>query len=77
MADYHVQFIKDRNAWGVKRAGASRVSKIFETQAAATKQAKIYADRSGGGEVNVHEKEGNQIRDKRTIGKKDPRSSKG
>lgn len=77
MADYHVQFEKGRGVWSVKRVGASRVSKTFATQAEAAKQAKVYADRSGGGEVNVHKKEANQVRDKRTIGKEDPRSTKG
>lgn len=77
MADYHVQYEKDRDVWSVKRAGASRATRTYPTQAEATKAAKAYADKSGGGEVNVHDKEGNRIRDKRTIGKKDPRSTKG
>ena len=77
MADYHVQYDEDRDLWTVKRAGASRVSRTFATKAEATKQAKVFADRSGGGEVNIHNKGGNKIRDKRTIGKKDPRDIKG
>ena len=77
MADYHVQYDGDRDLWTVKRAGASRVSRTFATKAEATKQAKVFADRSGGGEVNIHNKGGNKIRDKRTIGKKDPRDIKG
>ena len=77
MADYHVQYNGERDLWTVKRAGASRVSRTFATKGEATKQAKVFADRSGGGEVNIHNKGGNKIRDKRTIGKKDPRDIKG
>jgi len=33
--------------------------------------------KSGGGEVNIHRKDNNQIRDKNTIGKQDPYPPKG
>ena len=77
MADYHVQYDKDKGDWETKKAGASRASARSGTQSDAIADANRLADNSGGGEVNIHRKDNNQIRDKNTIGKKDPNPPKG
>lgn len=77
MADYDVQFDKDRGDWGAKRAGASRNAARFGTQADAVDAANDLARNSGGGEVRIHTKDTNVIRDTNTIGKKDPYPPKG
>lgn len=76
MADYHVQYDKDRGDWETRKAGASRASSRSETQGEAVSDANRLAKNSGG-EVNIHRKDNNQIRDKNTIGKKDPNPPKG
>ncbi|GAA4481330.1 DUF2188 domain-containing protein [Microbacterium panaciterrae] len=77
MADYDVQFDKDKGDWGAKREGASRASGRFETQAEAHAAARALAENSGGGEVRDHRKDNNQIRNTDTVGKKDPYPPKG
>lgn len=54
------------------RAGGQRASGAFDTQADAVTRANDLAGNSGGGEVSIHRKDNNQIRDKNTIGKSDP-----
>lgn len=77
MADYDVQYDKDKGDWGAKRAGASKAASRHETQADAHDAASGYAERSGGGEVRDHRKDNNRIRNTDTIGKKDPYPPKG
>jgi hypothetical protein len=77
MADYHVQYDKDDEQWKTTRAGGERASSVSDTQAEAIADANRFADNSGGGEVNIHRKDNNEIRDKNTIGKVDPRKTKG
>ena len=60
-----------------KKEGASRASSTSETQKEAIADANRFADGSGGGEANIHRKDNNQIRDKKTIGDVDPEKSKG
>lgn len=72
MPDYHVQYDKDKDSWGAQREGASRASSRHDTQAEAIAAANDLARSRGGGEVNIHRKDDNAIRDKNTIGKPDP-----
>lgn len=77
MADYDVQFDKDKGDWSAKRAGASRAAGHYETQADAHAAARGFAERSGGGEVRDHRKDNNAIRNTDTIGKADPHPPRG
>lgn len=72
MGDYHVTYDKDDEQWKATRSGGQRASGTFDTQADAISRANQLAANSGGGEVNIHRKDNNQIRDKNTIGKTDP-----
>lgn len=72
MGDHHVTYDKDDEQWKATRAGGQRASGTFDTQADAISRANQLAANSGGGEVNIHRKDNNQIRDKNTIGKTDP-----
>lgn len=72
MADYDVQYDMSTGDWSAKRAGASRATARFRTQADADDAARGFAKNSGGGEVRVHRKDNNQIRNTDTIGKTDP-----
>ena len=56
-ASYHV-IAKNNGKWNVKRTGAERASSSFTTKAAAERQAKAMLNRSGGGEVIIHGKDG-------------------
>ncbi len=56
--------------WADIREGASRASRIYDTQHAAFEAARKSARREGG-EVFIHNKEG-QIRERNTYGKSDP-----
>lgn len=67
--DIHV--VSDGDDWLVRRAGAQRASARTDTQQQAIDRALEIARNSGGAEVNIHGRNG-QIRDKRTIGKRDP-----
>ena len=77
MADYDVQFDKDKGDWGAKREGASKAAGRFPTQADAHAAARELAKNSGGGEVRDHRKDNNQIRNTDTVGKRDPHPPKG
>ncbi len=77
MADYDVQYDKEKGDWSAKRAGASRAAGRFDTQAQAHAAAADLARSSGGGEVRDHRKDNNAIRNTDTIGKKDPHPPKG
>lgn len=77
MADYDVQYDKNKGNWGAKRAGAGKVAGRYDTQAEAHEAAVGFASRSGGGEVRDHRKENNQIRNTDTVGKQDPFPPKG
>lgn len=77
MADYHVNYDKDDEQWKVNRSGGERSSGNFDTQADAIDRANQLTAGSGGGEVNIHRKDNNQIRDKNTIGKDDPLPPRG
>ncbi|WP_307213534.1 DUF2188 domain-containing protein [Microbacterium testaceum] len=77
MADYDVQYDKDKGDWGAKREGASQAAGRYSTQAEAHDAAVGFATRSGGGEVRDHRKDNNQIRNTDTVGKKDPYPPRG
>lgn len=63
--------------WDVKAPGASRASAHLDTQAQAIDRAREIIGNAGGGEMNIHGRDG-AIRAKDTIPKgNDPRSSKG
>ena len=74
MANYDV--VPHRGKWASRRAGASRASCVHQTQAEAQHAATTFALHSGGGEVRIHGTDG-KIRDTNTIGKADPRRTKG
>lgn len=77
MADYHVQYDKSSGEWLTRRDGATRAAGRYSTQDQARDAGDGFAARSGGGEVRVHRKDNNQIRDTDTIGKNDPYPPKG
>lgn len=77
MADYDVQYDKDKGNWSAKREGASQAAGRYDTQAEAHDAARGFATRSGGGEVRDHRKDNNEIRNTDTVGKKDPNPPKG
>ena len=63
--------------WDVKAPGADRASAHADTQADAINRGREIIGNAGGGELNIHGKDG-AIRAKDTIPKgNDPRSSKG
>ena len=63
--------------WDVKAPGASRASAHSDTQADAINRGRAIIGNAGGGELNIHGRDG-AIRAKDTIPKgNDPRSSKG
>jgi len=66
MSNYHVSKNKDLGLWGVKKAGAERVSDYAQTQREAEKIAKQFSGNSGGGEVRIHGLDG-KIRDSDTV----------
>jgi len=75
MPDYHVTPHGD--GWAAEKAGASRASSVHDTQAEAVKAARGYLETQGGGELNIHGKDG-QIRAKDTIAPgNDPRNIPG
>jgi hypothetical protein len=78
MADrnaYHVTPGDD--GWRAVREGVSRASSLHDTQAEAIRAAHGYLENSGGGELNIHNRE-NEIRAKDTIAPgHDPRNIPG
>lgn len=63
--------------WDVVKPGSDRVSSHHDTQADAIGRAREIIRNAGGGELNIHGRDG-RIREKDTIPKgNDPRSSKG
>jgi len=70
MSNYDV-VPRDDGKWASRRAGATRASRVHDTQADAKGAATTFARNSGGGEVRVHGHDG-KIRDAATIGKADP-----
>jgi hypothetical protein len=77
MADYEVQYDKSDDQWKATRDGAKRAGAVADTQAEAIADANDLAANSGGGEVRIHRKDNNEIRDSNTIGKPDPFPPKG
>lgn len=63
--------------WASQRAGASRASSVHDTQAQAIAASRDYLSNRGGGELNIHGRDG-AIRAKDTIKPaNDPRSTRG
>jgi len=54
--------------WDVKAPGAQRASAHTDTQADAIARARTIVDNLGGGEVRIHNRQG-QIRDTDTVGR--------
>lgn len=52
--------------WVSQRAGASRASSLHDTQAQAIAASRVYLGNRGGGELNIHGRDG-AIRAKDTI----------
>lgn len=74
--DYNV--FHDGDDWVVKGQDAQRASSRHETQKDAYDAAKGYLNNTpGGGDISIHRKDNNQIRDKNTINRKDPHPPKG
>lgn len=57
-----------KGGWDVKRAGAKKASGRFNTQAEAVSRARTIVKNAGGGEVRIHNRQG-QIRDSDTVGR--------
>jgi len=75
MPDYHVTPRED--GWAAEKAGLVRASSVHPTQAAAIDAARNYAAHQGGGELNIHGRDG-AIRAKDTIAPAhDPRNTPG
>jgi hypothetical protein len=72
---YFVSPNSDRGGWDVKREGAERASKHFETKADAIGFGKQVAQKSDLGQLKIQKQDG-KIQTEYTYGK-DPRSSKG
>jgi len=66
MPNYHVTKNREDHSWGVKRAGAERISAKADTQRGAEILAKQFCGNAGGGEVRIHGLDG-KIRDSDTI----------
>lgn len=63
--------------WAAERGGASRASSLHDTQAEAIVASRGYLGNQGGGELNIHGRNG-AIRAKDTIAPgNDPRNIKG
>ena len=73
--DRYVQPRPD-DKWEVVKPAARRASAVTDTQKAAHQRAREIVKKAGGGEVVIKNERG-VIRNKDTIGKRDPRSSKG
>ncbi|MFS0867184.1 DUF2188 domain-containing protein [Microbacterium sp. 179-B 1A2 NHS] len=72
---YHVTPRND--GWAAQRAGADRAASVHDTQAAAINAARGHLRNQGGGELNIHNRQG-AIRAKDTIPNgNDPRNIKG
>ena len=54
------------DGWAVKKAGAERASRVYDTQAAAERAAKEIVSNLGGGEVRVQDRH-RQWRDSDTV----------
>ncbi len=62
--------------WANKKDGGQRASSLHRTQKQAESAARAALKRTGGGELKVKNEDG-KIRSKDTIGRPDPRSSRG
>ncbi len=75
MSDYHVTPHPD--GWAAIKEGAARASSVHPTQADAIDAAREYLSNQGGGELNIHGRNGS-IRAKDTIPPgNDPRNIRG
>lgn len=64
MPNYHVTQRDD--GWAAEREGASRAASLHRTQAEAVDASRGYLNNQGGGELNIHGRDGS-IRAKDTI----------
>jgi hypothetical protein len=64
MSDYHVT--PRDGGWAAEKEGASRAASVHRTQAEAIDAARGYLGNQGGGELNIHGRDG-AIRAKDTI----------
>ena len=68
----------DGKDWVSKKQGADRASSRHDTQRDAYDATRRYLNNTpGGGDISVHRKDNNQIRDKNTINRKDPNPPRG
>lgn len=67
MANYHITYDRDKKRWKIIKAGATRASTFADTQEEAQKIAKRLSSNQGGGEVRIHRKDNNKIRDSDTV----------
>jgi hypothetical protein len=75
MPNYHVT--QQDDGWAARREGANRAASLHSTQAEATKAARSYLSNQGGGELNIHSRDGS-IRAKDTVAPgNDPRNIPG
>lgn len=69
----HIQYDKHKKMWILKIENDNNFVEYYSTQKLAIENARKITY----GEMNIHRKDNNQIRQKDTIGKKDPRNIKG
>lgn len=65
MKTYHISKYSE-GGWQYKKEGAKRVAGITDTQKKAERAAKRILEKSGGGEVKIHRRDG-KIRDSDTV----------
>ena len=74
MKKYHI--VPSEKGWNLKKEGAERASKSFETKQSALEYSKDYM-RENGGSLKIHKSNG-QIQEERTYPRKDdPKESVG
>lgn len=73
MSNQHV--VQRDDGWAVRKEGATRDTKVADTQAEAFEIAKDIAINQGG-DVFIHDR-GGKIRERNTYGKPDPNPPKG
>ena len=75
MDNYHIT--PGDGQWKLKREGAERASRVFDTKDEAVRESAQFVREHGGGSVKIHSQDG-RIQEERTYPRSaDPRSSKG
>lgn len=74
---YHLNYDSDKGDWYLKKQGADRATKRFDTKEEATKGGVLEKITNSNSSVRIHKMDGT-IQEERTYpGSKDPKGSKG